>query len=73
MNRIEILENNQFRFTSSAEIALLSLKEEDGNRLASMLEKAATDLLKISNPNHIHKGLEIHYKHLRLFFKVEKD
>ena len=73
MNRIEVLEDSKFRFTSWSEIALLSLKEEDANKLVSLLEKAASDLLKESNQSMIHKGLEIHYKQLRLFFKVEKN
>ena len=73
MNRIEVLEDSKFRFTSWSENALLSLKEEDANKLVALLEKAADDLLKKNNPNMIHKGLEIHYKHLRLFFKVEKN
>ena len=73
MNRIEALEDSQFRFTSWSENALLTLKEEDASMLVSILERAADDLLKKSNSNMLHKGLEIHYKHLRLFFKVEKN
>ena len=71
MNRIEALESNKFRFSSSSEIALLSLKEEDANQLVMRLDRAANDLLT-SNKSISHKGLEIHYKHLRLFFKAEK-
>jgi hypothetical protein len=73
MNRIEILENSKFRFTSSAEIALLSLPSDDAQSLVSLIEKAANDLLKALNQNLIDKGVEIHYKYLRLFFKVRKD
>ena len=73
MNRIEALEDSQFRFTSWSENALLSLKEDDANKLVALLEKAADDLLKRNDPKLLHKGVEIHYKYMRLFFKVEKN
>lgn len=73
MTRIEVLENKKFHFSSWAEIALLSLKEEDAQHIVALLEKAANDLLNNSHKQGINNRFEIHYKHLRLFFKVEKN
>jgi hypothetical protein len=72
MNRIEILEDSKFRFTSWAEIALLALPADDAQKLVSLIEDAANDLLKISNQDLMDKGMEIHYKYMRLFFKIRK-
>ena len=72
MTRIEVLENKKFQFSSWAEIALLSLKEDDAQNIVALLEKAANDLLK-SPLNQHNNRFEIHYKHLRLFFKVEHN
>jgi mRNA-degrading endonuclease RelE of RelBE toxin-antitoxin system len=73
MNRIELLENNRFHFTTWSEMALLSLKDEDAQKLVELLEKAADDLLKKPLKQGTSNNFEIHYKHLRLFFKVEKN